>query len=622
MHRLTSSLFKGLVHTRSFYDNIYIFTKSNDINKHLEALRDVLEILKKNRLYVKLSKCVFCAAEIPGLGDFIGRNGVRYVQRFCGQYAELTAPLFTLLEKKNQHNSKITLNADQLKNFKELKRRLADTPVLHLPDFTKQMHLRTDASQFAIGGVLFQEVSGVERPIAFTSRMMKSAELKYATQQQELLAILNALAVFRIYCLDQPVVIETDHKSLKADALSRRPDLKPETKAFHDLLLPSFNETSYQHRVTEIRHTSNLTKTIFEGYKKDKIIQEIRRVIERSRDSSTAQGVSGKQYKTYFVENNLVWYQGSTDVKPRIVVPNIMSLKHKIIAEVHDSNFGGHPGLMEPLQIPDERWRSISMDFITDLPDTKRGNNSIWVVVDRLTKRSHFVPTVKTVSAQEVALLFIDNIWRLHGMPQDIVSNRDTKFISGFWSHVFEDVGPKLKMTVAYRAQGDGQTERTNRTLEEYLRCFVSPRQDNWDEHLANPDFAIKSAVNSSIKISPFEADLGYVPANPLPALAASKRRRLRGGRQPGVKIGEHQATVLRQCQEALEDSQAYMADMYDKGRTEQAMKIGDRVYYARRISTQYTQDSQTLVISVPSGLDRTQWCATSTLTSATNHQA
>ncbi|GMF18115.1 unnamed protein product [Phytophthora lilii] len=71
-------------------------------------------------------------------------------------------------------------------------------------------------------------------------------------------------------------------------------------------------------------------------------------------------------------------------------------------------------------------------------------------------------------------------------------------------------------MTVAYRAQGDGQSERTNRTLEEYLRCFVSPHQDNWDVHLANAEFAINSAVNSSIKMSPFEADLGYVPANPL----------------------------------------------------------------------------------------------------------
>ncbi|GMF18458.1 unnamed protein product [Phytophthora fragariaefolia] len=115
-------------------------------------------------------------------------------------------------------------------------------------------------------------------------------------------------------------------------------------------------------------------------------------------------------------------------------------------------------------------------------------------------------------------------------MPQDIVSDRDTKFVSGFWNQVFQSVGTKLKMTVAYRAQGDGQTERTNRTLEEYLHFFVSPRQDDWDVHLANAEFAINAAVNSSIKMSPFEADIGYVPHNPLAAVAESSRTSNDGG--------------------------------------------------------------------------------------------
>ncbi|GMF53574.1 unnamed protein product [Phytophthora fragariaefolia] len=661
MHRLTSSLFKGLTHTRSFYDDIYVFTKSKDIDEHLRALRDVLEILKKNKLYVKLSKCVFCAEEIPCLGDFIGRNGVRidpdkvqtirdwpvprtqeqlhsflgltgYVQRFCEQHAELTASLFTLLKKKNQRNSKITLNTVQLKNFKELKQRLADTPVLHLPDFTQQMHLRTDASQFAVGGVLFQVEDGVERPIAYTSRKMKSAELKYPTRQQELLAIVNALAAFRIYYFDRPPMVETDHKSLEgifqqkmanrrlarwyailaeyqpvfaylpgakngiADALSRRPDLEPETTTFHDLLVPSFNATSYQLRVMAIKPTSDLIKSIIAGYAKDKVIREIRRAIKKRSEPLRPRGASEKQYKPFFEERNLVWYQGATDEKPRIVVPNVVRLKHRIIGEVHESNYGGHPvlakhcrrnkprlakrlGLMEPLQIPDERWRSISMDYITDLPDTKCGHNSIWVVVDRLTKRTHFIATTKKVSAQEVATLFVDNLWRLHGMPQYIVSDRDTKFISGFWNQVFQSVGTKLKMTVAYRAQGDGQTERTNRTLEEYLRCFVSPRQDDWDVHLANAEFAINAAVNSSIKMSPFEADIGYVSHNPLAAVAESSRRGLRNSQRQGVKFTEHQAAILRQCQDALEEAHARMADIYDHGRQEQEFEVGSQVY-------------------------------------------
>ncbi|KAG3050277.1 hypothetical protein PC121_g18472 [Phytophthora cactorum] len=218
MHRLTSKLFRVLANTKSFYDDTYIFTKSRNIGDHLEALRKTLDILRDNKLYVKLFQCVFCAEDIPCLGDFVGRDGVRmdpdkvqtikdwpvprsqeelqsflgltgYVQRFCREYASLTATMLALLKKKDKRNAKINFDDEQLKIFKELKRRLCNPPVLHLHNFSKPMHPRTDASKFAVCGVLFQVVNGVERPIAYTSRKMKSAELNYPTQQQELLKV-------------------------------------------------------------------------------------------------------------------------------------------------------------------------------------------------------------------------------------------------------------------------------------------------------------------------------------------------------------------------------------------------------------------------------------------------
>jgi hypothetical protein len=237
------------------------------------------------------------------LHSFLGLTG--YVQRFCHQYADLTAPLFDLLKKKDKRNARIALNSIQLKNFKELKQRLTTTPVLKLPDFSKPMHIRTDASNFAIGGVLFQLEGDNERPIAFTSRKMKSAELNYPTQQQELLAIVHTLSTFRVYCVDQPPIVETDHKSLEgiftqkmanrrlarwydllaefqpvfsylpghqntiADTLSRRPDLKPDTKAFHDLSIPSFNETSYLMSMSTIDVGSELKEAIKKAYDSD-----------------------------------------------------------------------------------------------------------------------------------------------------------------------------------------------------------------------------------------------------------------------------------------------------------------------------------------------------------------
>ncbi|KAG3153577.1 hypothetical protein PI126_g10003 [Phytophthora idaei] len=487
MHRLTSKLFRGLENMKSFYDDIFIFTKSQNIEDHLKALRKTLDILRDNKLYVKLSKSVFCAEEIPCLGDFVGRNGVRmdpdkvqsikdwpvprtqeelhsflgltgYVQRFCPEYAALTAGLFALLKKKDKRNAKIRFNDEQLKNFKELKRRLCNPPVLHLPAFGQTIHLRTDASKFAVGGVLFQVVDDVERPIEYTSRKMKSAELNYPTQQQGLLAIVRALTAFWIYCSDKPPIVETDHKSLEglftqkmanrrlarwydilaeyqptfsylpgakngtADALSRRPDLQPEAKSFHDLSVTSFDATSFSFAISEVTTDTELITKIKKAYMKDRDAQAVFAAIKRrtANLNPAAKPQHLKKYRCYSAANGLLWFQSPTDDVPRVVVPNDVKLRHTIISECHDSNYGGHPGeerayltlsrhwywskmlksiqkfvadcercrrnkrrltkppgLLEPFQIPDERWRSISMDFTTDLPRTKHDVDSI-----------------------------------------------------------------------------------------------------------------------------------------------------------------------------------------------------------------------------------------------------
>ena len=152
------------------------------------------------------------------------------------------------------------------------------------------------------------------------------------------------------------------------------------------------------------------------------------------------------------------------------------------------------------------------MDFIVDLPTTQGGYDAILVVVDRLTKMAHFIPTRESVSAPQVADLFISHIFRLHGLPRSIVSDRDTRFTSHFWTAVFDALKTELGMSSGDHPETDGQTERVNQTLEDMLRSYVSLRQHTWNRWLPLLEFAYNVRKHSSTGMSPFELNYGYRP--------------------------------------------------------------------------------------------------------------
>ena len=156
------------------------------------------------------------------------------------------------------------------------------------------------------------------------------------------------------------------------------------------------------------------------------------------------------------------------------------------------------------------------MDLITDLPSTKHGHDAIVTFVDRLSKQVHFAATTKKVNAPELAKIFRHTVYKYHGMPKAIISDRDERFLSHFWQALFAVVGTELKYSTAYHPQTDGQSERANRTLEEYLRHFVSPRQDDWDDHLDLAEFAINNSINPSTGYTPFFMTYGHNPRTAL----------------------------------------------------------------------------------------------------------
>lgn len=325
-------------------------------------------------------------------------------------------------------------------------------------------------------------------------------------------------------------------------------------------------------------------------------------------------------YPDYSLHNDLLWYSKGDEEK-RLCIPDHRELKQKILYSEHDDLVRGHPGhyktiqfvrkkyywknmdkyiryyidtcekcqrnkhrqskppgLLNPLPIPEVRWQHITMDFLTGLPEND-GCNAIWVIIDRLTKRAHFIPVEmkdKESDAPSCARIFKREYQRLHGVPETIISDRDVRFNSVFWQTLMEVQGTKHDMSSAFRPNTDGQSERMNRFISDYLRNYVYETQTNWAELLSFAEFAYNSRYHESIKMSPFEADLGYVPRG----VAEHVFDRLVGNKSKRdvYELGQRQQLVLKCLKVNLEEAQRRMKVYYDKNRPVQIFEVGDRV--------------------------------------------
>lgn len=230
----------------------------------------------------------------------------------------------------------------------------------------------------------------------------------------------------------------------------------------------------------------------------------LRAEILHSRHDSVIVGHPGRARTLELVQRDFSW-PGMTRYV-RTYVSTCVTCK-RIKVERHQPY-----GLLKPLDIPSRPWASISIDMIVKLP-LSHGCDSILVVCDRMLKTCHLIPTVESITAEDLARLFITHIFRLHGLPESIVSDRGPVFVSQFWRALLKHLGIEPKTSTAYHPQTDGQTERTNQTIETTLRAYVSYQQEDWVDYLPLAEFAFNNLRNASTNVSPFYASYGFHPS-------------------------------------------------------------------------------------------------------------
>ena len=230
-------------------------------------------------------------------------------------------------------------------------------------------------------------------------------------------------------------------------------------------------------------------------------------------------------------------------------------------------------GELHPLPIPDEPWDTISVDFIVELPESE-GKDSVMVVVDTVTKRGHFVDTVTTISAAGSAKLYLQHVWKHHGLPRRVISDRGPQFVAEFMRELYRLLGIKLAATTAYHPQGDGQTERLNQELEQYIRLFVNERQDNWRELLPLAEFQYNNHIHSAIQNVPFLLDTGRIPR------MGFEPNQRRSHLESVNEFTDRMKDTLEEAKAALAKSKDDMTKYYNRNRTSAPdYKPGDRVY-------------------------------------------
>ncbi|KAL4583755.1 hypothetical protein LXL04_008338 [Taraxacum kok-saghyz] len=553
-----------------FIDDILIYSRSKQ--EHGEHLRLILELLRKEKLYAKFSKCEFWIREVKFLGHVVSQEGIHvdpskieaiknwrtpktptkvrqflglagYYRRFIANFSKLAKPLTALTQK----GVAFDWEDKQEESFQKLKHMLCTAPILSLPEGTEDFVVYCDASNQGLGCVLMQR----NKVIAYASRQLKVNEVNYTTHDLELGAVIFALKIWRHYLYGTKSTIFTDHKSLQH--IFDQKELNMRQRRWIELL------NDYE---CEIRYHPGKANVVADALSRKETVKP-RRIRDAQTEALKPEHVLGKSLRGMDKKCE-TRDDGTRYFMDRIWTPRYGGFRDVVMNEVHTTKYSVHPGsdkmyldlkklywwpnmkadiatyvskcltcakvkmeyqkpsgLLQQPKIPEWKWEEIAMDFITKLPRTPAGFDAIWV-----------------------------EIVRLHGVPISIISDRDSRFTSRFWQSLQKSLGTRLG--------------------------------SSWDTHLPLIEFSYNNSYHTTIKAAPFEALYGRKCRSPVCWAEVGDtqlaRTQVSDNTLTGLEIIRETTEKIVQIRERMKTARDRQKSYADKRRKPLEFQVGDLV--------------------------------------------
>ncbi|GJR85810.1 putative reverse transcriptase domain-containing protein [Tanacetum coccineum] len=521
-----------------FIDDILIYSKNKE--EHEEHLKLILELLKKEELYAKFSKCEFWIPKVQFLGHVIDSKGIHVdpakiesikdwaspktpteIRQFLGlagyyrRFIEGFSKIAKSMTKLTQKNVKFDWGEKEEAAFQLIKQKLCSAPILALPKGSENFIVYCDASHKGLGAVLMQN----EKVIAYASRQLKIHEKNYTTHDLELELWCSPLKYgditytepgalylpttrsepLRVRALVMTIGLNLPKQILKAQIEA----LKPENLTAEDvrgMLRQDLTKERLKPRVDGTLCLNNRSWLPCYG--------DLRTLVMHESHKSKYSIHLGSD-KMYQDLKQLYWWP---NMKTNIATYVSKCLTCSKVKAEHQKP----SSLLVQPEILEWKWEKITMDFVTKLPKTTNSYHTIWVIIDHLTKSAHFLPMREIDLIERLMKLYMKEVVTRHGVSVSIISDGDGRFRSLFWKALHKALGTRLDMSMAYHLEIDGQSERTIQTLEDMLRACVLDFGKNWDRHLPLVEFSYNNSYHTSLKAAPFEALYGRKYRSPV----------------------------------------------------------------------------------------------------------